>query len=296
MRRNELGAAVKTRWMLVRDALRQYGPTVAGYALPFVLVLYLALRGGGYETIVRSQVGIAVWWLVLLGAAVGILPVSRVGRLAWAMLGVVLAFAIWTGLGIAWSDSSERSVTEFARVATYIGVFALALNAQGRDGLRRSVYAVGSAIAVVGVMALMSRLHPAWFPENETAQVLPIVRARVSYPLNYWNGLATLIAIGIPMLLWMAISARRILTRALAARDHPSPLPDVVLHALARWCARARGEPRSVLDALPTTICRAAKHRSDWDRQPSADRAPRPSVRTSPTTSPRRRRRARPTR
>ncbi|MEA2218426.1 MAG: hypothetical protein QOJ35_1052, partial [Solirubrobacteraceae bacterium] len=43
-------------------------PALAAWTLAFAVVFYLALSNGGYDTIVRSQVGVAVWWIVLLGA------------------------------------------------------------------------------------------------------------------------------------------------------------------------------------------------------------------------------------
>jgi tetratricopeptide (TPR) repeat protein len=202
------------------EVVRQLGPLVAGYVLPFLLVFYLAMKGGGYDAVVRSQVGIAVWWIVLLGAAVGALPVSRLSRPAWVMFGLLGAFCAWTALSIGWSESSERSTVELARVGVYLGVFALALIAQGRDGLRRAVYSIAAAITVVAGLALLSRLHPAWFPDNGPAETLG-ARSRLAYPLNYWNGLAALMAIGVPLLLWIAASARHIATRALAAAALP---------------------------------------------------------------------------
>jgi hypothetical protein len=109
-------------------AARRHGPAIAGYALPFLLVVYLALKGGGYSPIIRSAVGLAVWWIVLRGALVGVLPLARIGTLGWVGLGALVALTIWTGLGIGWSASSERSLTELARMLTYAGVFALALS------------------------------------------------------------------------------------------------------------------------------------------------------------------------
>ena len=59
-------------------------PAIAAWTLAFSVVFYLALSNGGYDTIVRSQVGIAVWWIVLLGALAGVLPMRfgcrRLGR------------------------------------------------------------------------------------------------------------------------------------------------------------------------------------------------------------------------
>ena len=121
------------------DAVRRLGPVVAGYALPFLLVFYLAMKGGGYDPIVRGEVGVAVWWVVLIGAAVGALPAARFTTAGWVMFAVLAGFAVWTALGISWSDSAERSASEAGRVAAYLGVFVLALSAQRGDAVRRTV-------------------------------------------------------------------------------------------------------------------------------------------------------------
>ena len=237
---------------------------MAGFVLPFVLVVYLALKGGGYDQIIYGQVGIAVWWLVLVGAAVGLFPVSRIPRAGWFGLALLGAFALWTALGIGWSSSSERSVSELGRIATYAGIFALALVAQGADRLRRTMNAVGAGIAVVAILALLSRLHPAWFPTNETAQFLPLTRSRLNYPLNYWNGLAALIAVGIPLVLVAAHRARTVPMQGLAA----AALPAMSLAALYTFSRGGAIEiavalivlfalhPRR-LSLLPTTVVAA---------------------------------------
>src|SRR3954470_17792194 len=95
-------------------AARLGGPSV--WALAFALTLYLGWKGGGYDAIVRDEVGIAVWWVVLLAAILGAIPVVRPTKAAWAALALLAAFAVWTAIGISWSGSSERSVTELARV------------------------------------------------------------------------------------------------------------------------------------------------------------------------------------
>ena len=82
-------------------------PAIAAWTLGFAVVAYLALSNGGYDTIVRSQVGIAVWWIVLLGALAGVLP-ARIGAAGWAAIGLLAGFALWTGLATGWSESAER--------------------------------------------------------------------------------------------------------------------------------------------------------------------------------------------
>jgi hypothetical protein len=204
------------------EGARALGPVLAGWVLPFALVLYLALKGGGYDIVVYSQVGLAAWWLILLGALVGVLPLARIHPAAWVALGFLAAFGAWTALGIGWSESAERSAAEVGRLAAYLGVFALALAVQGRDGLRRTVNAVAAAIALVGALALLSRLHPEWFPIDRTARIVQVGIQRLNYPLNYWNGLAALIGMGIPLTLVVAAQARTLAARALAAAAVPA--------------------------------------------------------------------------
>ena len=194
---------------------------MAGSVLPFVLVLYLALKGGGYDEVVYGEVGIATWWLVLLGSLIGVLPVSRIDRRGWVALALLAGFAAWTAIGIGWSDSAERSVAEAGRLATFLGVFALALLVQGQDSLRRTVNAIAAAISVIAILAVLSRLHPSWFPTNQTASFLPETRARLTYPLNYWNGLAALLATGLPLVVFTAVRARTLVAQAMAAAATP---------------------------------------------------------------------------
>lgn len=205
----------------IAQQIASLGPWLAQAGLPFLLVLYLGLRGGGYDVIVRSEIGIAAWWIVLFGVAAGVLPRARIPRGAWIVFGLLAAFALWTALGIAWSESAERSVAEVGRVAALLGVFTLAVCVQGRDGLERTVSGVAAAITTICAVALLSRLHPQWFPALEAPELMPIAQARLHYPINYWNGLAAFAAIGVPLLLAIATSGRSTLLRALALAAVP---------------------------------------------------------------------------
>jgi O-antigen ligase/polysaccharide polymerase Wzy-like membrane protein len=51
--------------------------------------------------------------------------------------------------------------------------------------------------------------------------LLPSTRGRLAWPLNYWNGLAALMALGLPALLGLACSARKLVIRAAAAGAAP---------------------------------------------------------------------------
>lgn len=199
-----------------------WGATAA-WLFGFGTVAYLGLEGGGYDPLVHDQVGIAVWWLLLAGALVGALPRRRLGALAWVALGLLAGFVVWTALSLAWTESLDRTWADLSRVIAYLGIFALALFLRGPRGARLMVGAVAAGIVCVAVVALLSRLHPAWFPEaDQTARFLSDSRERLAYPLYYWNALAGLIAIGIPLLLQVATCARSIVLRSLAAATLPA--------------------------------------------------------------------------
>lgn len=244
----EQSVAARPGWggIDIRDASTA-APILVGWVVPFALILYLALKGGGYDEVVGGSVGIVVWWLVVLGALVGILPRARLGTAGWVGLGLLGAFVAWTAIGISWSSSAERSMAQLAMVATYLGVFVLALSIQGKDGVRRTARAVGAAIGIVGALALLSRVHPSWFPADVTGKLIPNTQSRLNYPLGYWNGLSALIAIGIPLLVVSAATARRLPGRALAAAALPAL-------ALAAYYTYSRGGVIEISIALIALI------------------------------------------
>ncbi len=200
------------------------GAAISTWALAGALVLYLGLDGGGYDIIVRNQVGIVLWWIVLVGAAWGVLPAARLARLAWAAVVLFGAFVAWTALASTWSLSSERSLQELSRVVCYLGVLllALAIHRDRERAVRHTVTAVGAAVVVIAGFALVSRLFPNSFPTSHvTAQFLGGSEGRLGWPLNYWNGLAALVALGLPLLLSIATSARTVPGQAAAAAAIP---------------------------------------------------------------------------
>lgn len=68
--------------------------------------LPLTLRGGGYDFLVRGEVGVTLWWIVLVGAAAGVLPAARLRWAAWEGIGLLVAFGAWTPLSATWAESS----------------------------------------------------------------------------------------------------------------------------------------------------------------------------------------------
>lgn len=223
----EQRASAKTRFRFDPAAM-------ASWLIPFALIVYLGLEHGSFEQRVWSEIGIIAWWLVVLGLLAGAFAAARIGRNAWIALGLLAAFACWSALALIWTESSGRTVIELARVLAYLGIFVAAILAGAHRHPRQILGGVTAAIAVLATLALLSRLQPTWFPENEIPELLPGTMGRLAYPLGYWNALAGLIAIGLPLTLWGALSARRIAVRGLAGAAVP-------VMALASYYTFSRG-------------------------------------------------------
>jgi hypothetical protein len=240
-------ASMRRQALLDQVSRVDWGAT-AIWLLCFVLVTYLGLKGGGYDALVHDQVGIAIWWVVLAAVAVGALPGWRPSRLTWIALGLLAAFVAWTALSLSWTESAERTAADLARVAGYLGVFVFAVFAVGAVGLRRLVGAVAAGIVLVSVVALLSRFEPNLFAgANQTASLLSSNQERLSYPLHYWNAVAAMIAIGLPLVLQVATDARSALLRAAAAAALPAM-------ALALFFTLSRGGIAAAFIALAVFV------------------------------------------
>jgi O-Antigen ligase len=216
--------AARTESWWPRIVGRIDGTALSIWALAGGLVLYLAIDGGGYDVVVHSQVGVIVWWIVLVGAAWGLLPAGRPARVGWAALALFGAFVAWTALAFTWSQSSERSLSDLSLVAGYLGVLVLgvALHRDRDSAIRHTIAALGTAIVIVAALALASRLRPGLFHEaTQTSSLLQGTKDRLAWPLNYWNALAALLVLGLPLLLALATSGRRLLTQAAAGAAIP---------------------------------------------------------------------------
>jgi hypothetical protein len=189
--------------------LRRHGLT-AGVA---VLVFWLAWDGGTYALTDRSTLAIGVWWAVIVSAGLGLWPRADIPRSAVATGGLLAGFAAWTGASAAWAASAEDVLTEVNRASLYLAVFVAVVLAARRSSAGRWADGLAVGLAGVAVVALASRLFPDLFPARAVPQFLPDSEARLSFPVDYWNGLAILIALGCPLVLRLAVVGRGARTR-----------------------------------------------------------------------------------
>ena len=185
-------------------------------------VFWLAYDEGTYGLTSRNSVAVVVLWAIVLASAARFWPASRIPRSALVSGSLLGAFALWTGLSALWAASPEKAFNEFDRVFLFLAVFTLAVVAAPRGSARRWLTGLALGLTAVAVIALVSRLFPHSFGDTtQLAQVFPTASKRLSFPVDYWNGLATLVAFAIPCLLYFAAESRAVV-RGLAVAPFPA--------------------------------------------------------------------------
>ena len=200
-------AQANARWRWPENA--------AIFILALALSVYLALTGGGYDIVARSEIGLVVWWFLLLGILIGALPRAQVPRAAWIAVALLAGFLVWTWIGLSWTTSHERTLAQVCRLSTYLGVLLIGLCVVREHNVRALIAGLACGIAVVSFVAVLSKLTPSLFPANTAASFY--ATARLSYPFDYADGVGEYAALGIPLVLLMATGARSLLVRALGA-------------------------------------------------------------------------------
>lgn len=172
---------------------------IAALLAPILLIVGLALAGGGYEVSLRHIAGLGAWLVVVAILALGGASRARVGRPLYLGLGLIGGLAAFSAVSSLWSGSAELSVIEADRVLVYLSFFVGAFLIAQTD-VRRQRFAEGLAIslALVALMALGSRLLPHVIEVGSSLGSGP----RLRYPLGYWNANGALCGIAVGLLLW----------------------------------------------------------------------------------------------
>lgn len=174
---------------------------IGTFALVAVAVFYVAYDDGSYSLASRSTIAIAVWWAILVGVGLGVWPRGRIPRGAVAVGLLLAAFAAWDLASTAWAASAENAYAEFDRTVLYLGVYVFAVVSTSARTRAAAVDGLTAAITAVAVVALVSRFFPGSFPGRGVSTLLPSASTRLSFPLDYWNGLGIFTALAFPLLL-----------------------------------------------------------------------------------------------
>jgi O-antigen ligase len=197
----------------------------------------VVLDAGSYGVGARTAIGAVVVAALISSVLLGGFALTRPGALAAGLLGSLAVLAM---LSATWAADPEMAFADGTRVALYAGVFVLAAGVLRSEDVSAVADGLAIGITAVAVVALASR----WFPDvvdpGALPRLVPAVESRLSYPVQYWNGLGMLLAAGIPLLVRLVLTTRPLIARALA-------LAGVAASALAVYYTSSRG---AVLVAL----------------------------------------------
>ena len=191
-----------------------------------------ALGEGLFEPLGYAVAALLVWGVIAMCLVGRVFEIDRIGKLA-VLAGLLLAaIAALTLLSATWAAGQGRAFEEGVRAGLYIGLFVLAACTAGGGARRHWLAGLATGVAIVGFIALFAFLQPGTL-ESQTG---PIANAagRLSYPIGYWNGAASLFAMGIVLLAFCAANAATKQMRSLATVAIP-------VLGLAIWLTGSRG-------------------------------------------------------
>jgi hypothetical protein len=170
----------------------------------------LAYDDGGYSLAARSALAIGVWWAILVGAVLGVWRLGPAVRAALVPGMLLAALAAWDLASTGWASNAEGAFDEFDRTALYLGIYLLVVLVARRHLLGAWIDGLAVGISATGIVALVSRLFPGTFPARNLLVLLPSAATRLSFPLDYWNGLGIFVGLAFPLLLHSATPAHSV--------------------------------------------------------------------------------------
>jgi hypothetical protein len=180
-----------------------------------VLIAVSLFAGGGSSY--GPLVGIGGLAILVVGVALaivllGALPSPHLDRAGWIFVALLTALVVWTGITVWWSVVPDSSWEYLNRGLVYLAflVAGLLLGAAVVGAPRLAAAGLAALFAAVMVWALAGKVVPNLFPDG--ARV-----ARLRDPIDYWNGLALLAAMALPLGLWLAVRRDHIRSARVAA-------------------------------------------------------------------------------
>ncbi len=159
----------------------------------------------------RLQIGVA---LVAVAASVGWLFSGslrmRAPALVWIGVGLLGAFAVWCAITLAWSVAPDRTWGYINRSVAYtlVVVLAIAAASSAPRVIERVAWGWLAVALATALYALAGKVMPG-------AEILGVsfnhtaVASRLRAPLEYWNALALVMVLAVPIALRLATDPGR---------------------------------------------------------------------------------------
>jgi hypothetical protein len=195
----------------MRSALERAATPAAAFAVCFCALFF----SGATQLAPLVWIGTAALVLAAVaaaGAAFRLLPQRRLDGATVGFLACLAGLAVWMGASIVWSAQPAESWRYTNRTVSYFAFACLGVLAGGllRGAARRIAAALAVLLALVFGWALLTKAVPSLYGDYGRV-------ARLRAPVGYWNELALLADVAVPLALWLAAGKRRALLRAAGA-------------------------------------------------------------------------------
>ena len=204
-----------------------------GIAVAAVIV-GLSLAGGGYAGGATGVATALVWLLVVAVVLGGRVRLPAAGSQTLLAGGCLLALAGLTAFSLIWASDDGSGFADVVKVSGYAGAFILAGLTIERRWSSAILTGIAGGILAVAIIALVSRLGGVGAGDSTLAALLGSASGRLSYPIGYWNGLGALMALGVPVLVWIAAGP-------LASRPRPWAIAALCPLLLVAYMTSSRG-------------------------------------------------------
>ncbi len=188
----------------------------------------LAYENGSYDTTTWAAAAVLVWWTLGL-VAVDVLPGRRPRRTALVAGTLLALLGAWALVSTQWTADADAAYLQAAEVTLYAGAFFLVASMVTREATPRVLDGIALAIVAIALVALIGRLFPGVASTSAAGRALPALVERLSWPVGYWNGLAMLVALGLPLLLRIVAGTRSRFLAAAAVAAIPLVVADIYL-------------------------------------------------------------------
>src|SRR4051794_32098961 len=177
----------------------------------------IALGQGGYGTTPTAWGTIVVWAIVGLGIALKLWPATDLPVPAVVAGTCFAALSGLSVLSLIWANDGGRAFEAALLPAGYTALFALVVLAAPATGPRGWLLGLAAGATLTAGAALASRLAPGFLGVvDHGSGFLAGSQGRLSYPIDYWNGLAACAATGVVLLAWLGAEVRTRAGRAVA--------------------------------------------------------------------------------
>lgn len=189
------------------------------FLLALTLPLYVALRDGGLDLVVRHEAATALWWAMALALTFRLLPRARLTPPANRVLLLGFAVIAWGLLSLLWTDSVERTSLEIARDTALFALPLACLIGLNRETWLAAAAGLSAAALAIPALAVLTRLAPDLIAEAQRDAAYG--GSRLAYPLDYWNAMGAWGAMAVGIGLGWSAHVRSDALRALALAAVP---------------------------------------------------------------------------